>query len=282
MALTINSNIASLTAQKHIERVTRELEGSSERLATGKRINSAKDDAAGLAMATRLTSKIRGINQAKQNVNDAISVIEGAEGHMEEVSNILQSMRDLASQAGNSTITSSDRSSLVAQFSLLAADVGRIASTADFNSDLLFDAGYSSTFQVGPETTDTFAFDIESNFASATFQATTASTTMVMASLDLSTSVTTAATALSQIDLALTDLGTARAKLGINMNSLESISNSLSSQMVNSSDARSRIMDADIAAEASMFARNSILQQAGTAILAQANQQPALALLLLG
>ena len=281
MALTINSNIASLTAQRHIERVTRELEGSSERLATGKRINSAKDDAAGLAMATRLTSKIRGINQAKQNVNDAISVIEGAEGHAEEVTNIMQSMRDLASQAGNSTITSADRSSLVAQFSLLISDVQRVKSTADFNSATLFDGTYSSTFQVGPETTDTFDFAIATSFSTAAFLGTTGGTSIDLGTLDLS-STTTAATALSKIDLALTDLGTGRAKLGINMNSLESISDNLSSQMVNTSDARSRIMDADIAAEASMFARNSILQQAGTAILAQANQQPALALLLLG
>ncbi len=273
MALVISTNIASLNAQRNLGKSQNKMAISMQRLASGLRINSARDDAAGLAISDRMTAQVRGMNQAARNANDGISFAQTAEGALGETTNILQRMRELAVQSANGTNTTADRTSLNSEFSALRSEVDRIASTTSFNGQTLLSGGFASTgaaFQVGANASQTITITI----AEATAN-----------SLSISgLAITTAAGAqssISAIDTAMTTVDGIRGTLGGVQNRFESTIANLNNVSENLSAARSRILDADIAQETSNMTKSSILQQAGVAILAQANQAPQLALSLL-
>ncbi len=281
MALTINTNVASLNAQRNLGKSQGSLNKSMQRLSSGLRINSAKDDAAGLAISDRMTSQIRGLNQAARNANDGISLAQTAEGALQETTNILQRMRELAVQSANDTNTADDRTSLNAEYSQLISEIDRIADTTSFNGKVLLSGGFatgtgSAVFQVGANAGQT----ITVNIAAATTSALGSGTASIGG-----TGVTTraaAGSAISLVDAAIGQVDTIRGNLGAVQNRFESTIANLSNVSENLSAARSRILDADIAQETSSMTKFNILQQAGVSILAQANQAPQLALSLLG
>ncbi|MDJ0624008.1 MAG: flagellin domain-containing protein [Desulfocapsaceae bacterium] len=288
MALTINTNIASLNAQRNLGTSQADLNKSMQRLSSGLRINSAKDDAAGLAISDRMTSQIRGLNQAVRNANDGISLAQTAEGALQETTNILQRMRELAVQSANDTNTDADRASLDAEFSQLISEIDRIADTTSFNGKVLlsgaFDisAGSAAVFQVGANAGQTITVNIGIATASAIGNYSTTSVP-VAAIADAGISARGSASgAIGTIDAAIGQIDTIRGDLGAIQNRFESTIANLSNVSENLSAARSRILDADIAQETSNMTKQNILQQAGVSILAQANQAPQLALSLLG
>ncbi len=275
MALTINTNVASLNAQRNLGVSQSSLAKSMQRLSSGLRINSAKDDAAGLAISDRMTAQIRGLNQAARNANDGISLAQTAEGALQETTNILQRMRELAVQSANDTNTQTDRDSLQAEVGQLIAEIDRIAETTSFNGKVLLDGDFAAAsdaavFHVGANADQT----IEVNIASAT------STDLAVNAVTVA-SQTDANAAITAIDDALADVDVSRGNLGAVQNRFESTIANLNNVSENLSAARSRILDADIAQETSAMTKSNILQQAGVAILAQANQAPQLALSLL-
>ncbi len=279
MALVINSNVPSLNAQRNLNKSQGSLTKSMERLSSGLRINSAKDDAAGLAISDRMTSQVRGLNQAVRNANDGISMAQTAEGALQETTNLLQRMRELAVQSANDTNTSSDRASMDAEFDQLVAEIDRIANTTAFNNQVLLSGRYSTAgparFHIGANSGQTIALSI--NAAQANDLGSGARTVAVIGISNRGA----ANSAISVIDAALKDVDTTRGKLGAVMNRLESTIANLSNVSENISASRSRILDADIAQETSNMTKMNILQQAGVAVLAQANQNPQLALSLL-
>ena len=279
MSLTINTNVASLNAQRNLGSSQSALAKSMQRLSSGLRINSAKDDAAGLGISDRMTGQIRGLNQAVRNANDGISLAQTAEGALQETTNILQRMRELAVQAANGSNTSTDRDSLNAEFGQLQAEIERIAGTTQFNGKNLLDGTFSAgqgTFQIGANSGQTIAFSIGGMAAT--------SLNVDAAAIHIAGSATYAniASAITAIDTAIDTVGSQRGELGAVQNRFESTISNLSNISENLSAARSRIMDADIAQETSSMTKFNILQQAGVSILAQANQAPQLALSLLG
>ncbi|MCF6239312.1 MAG: flagellin FliC [Candidatus Marinimicrobia bacterium] len=283
MALTINTNVASLNAQRNLGKSQGALNKSMQRLSSGLRINSAKDDAAGLAISDRMTSQIRGLNQAARNANDGISLAQTAEGALQETTNILQRMRELAVQSANDTNTTEDRASLNAEFAQLISEVDRIAETTSFNGKVLLDGGFSQAsnaaiFQVGANAGQTISVEIAAANASV-LGGGGAST--ALNGLDV-TDRANASIAITNIDTAIGQVDTIRGDLGAVQNRFESTIANLSNVSENLSAARSRILDADIAQETSDMTKYNILQQAGVSILAQANQAPQLALSLLG
>ncbi|MBF0621511.1 MAG: flagellin FliC [Magnetococcales bacterium] len=271
MALSINGNIAALTARRHLNESTNQLGKTFARLSSGLRVNSAADDAAGLSIAGKMTAQIRGTNQAIRNANDAISLVQVADGALDETESALQRMRELAVQAASDTYTTSDRQDLQTELDELISEVARIASDTEFNDKTLLLGGINANkIQVGPDAGQTIAMTIDS--ASAT--------DLGVNAVNISQQ-TVANTAITTLDSAIASVSDIRATLGAVQNRMESAIASLSNISENTEAARSRIMDADIATETSNLTRNAILQQAGTAVLAQANQQPQLALLLL-
>lgn len=268
MAAVINTNIASLNAQRNLGTSQANLSTSIQRLSSGLRINSAKDDAAGLSIATRMDSQIRGSNVAIRNANDAISYSQTADSALGSVTDTLQRMRDLAVQSSNATNNAGDRLNLNAEFSQLQAEVTRITGNTKFNGNVVLN-GTANTFQVGADTTDTIA---------VTGTDLTAATSKTAIAADATTNdVTTAAKAslaMTAIDTALNEVNTERATFGAVQNRFNSVVSNLQSRVENTSAAKSRIMDADFAAETANLTRGQILQQAGTAMLAQANSLP--------
>jgi len=256
MASVINTNLASLNTQRNLSASQSSLNTSLQRLSSGLRINSSKDDAAGLAIATRMDSQVRGQQVAIRNANDAISFAQVAEGGLSKQTDALQRMRELAVQSINGTNTSTDRANLDAEFTQLSAEVSRLSTATKFNGTSVF--GAAQTFQVGADAGDTI---------------TTASVSAATISGNVS-SVATASTAITAIDAALTAANTSRATLGAIQNRFESVVSNLQISVENQSSAKSRIMDADFAAETANLTRGQILQQAGTAMLAQANSLP--------
>jgi flagellin len=238
-----------------------------ERLSSGKRINSSKDDAAGLAIASKMTSQLRGMGQAVRNANDGISFAQTAEGALGEVTNMLQRVRELAVQSASGTYSSADRTNLDAEVTELKAQITNVLATTDFNGTRIFNSGSGATYtaqagniniQVGSSANDTVAI---------TFTA--------LADLASGTAVDTAAnatTALGNVDTALTAVATTRAKFGASQSRFDSIVNTLTNNITNLSDARSRIEDADFSQETTNLAKAQILSQASQAMLAQANQ----------
>lgn len=275
MALSINTNVASLNAQRNLGVSQTNLGKSMQRLSSGLRINSAKDDAAGLGISDRMTAQIRGLNQAVRNANDGISLAQTAEGALQETTNILQRMRELSVQAANGTNTSTDRESLQAEFGQLQDEIDRISSTTQFNGKNLLDGTFSAgvgVFQIGANSGQTISFGIAS-MDGATLGVDGAGISIGSAG--------DPAAAITAIDTAIDTVGSERGKLGAVQNRFESTIANLSNISENLSAARSRILDADIAQETSNMTKNNILQQAGVSILAQANQAPNLAMSLL-
>jgi flagellin len=265
----INTNVKSIVAQNAMSVNNRSMSKAMEQLSTGKRINSASDDAAGLAIANKMTAQIRGLNQAVRNANDGISMIQTAEGATKEVTNMLQRMRELAVQAANDTNTSGDRSALTAEATQLAEEITRIAENTTWNGMKLLDgsqfsASTSASFMVGANSGDTAI--------TVAFQSITASALSVSALSFSSAGAST--TALGTIDDALTTIDTFRATLGAKINRLNYAADNLSNVSQNTSESRSRIQDTDYATATTELARTQIISQAATAMLAQANQQP--------
>ncbi|QYK03967.1 flagellin [Shewanella zhangzhouensis] len=272
MAITVNTNVTSMKAQKNLTMSNRDLATSMERLSSGLRINSAKDDAAGLAISNRLNSQVRGLDVGMRNANDAISIAQIAEGAMQEQTNMLQRMRDLTIQSGNGANSTADLTALKNEMDQLATEIDNIGSRTAFGDTKLLTGTFSTgkNFQVGHQNNEFVAVSVGK----------TDKTSLSIGSL---TNVTSAnrASALTKIDAAIAKIDGQRAKLGAIQNRLaHNISNSANTQ-ANVADAKSRIVDVDFAKETSAMTKNQVLQQTGSAMLAQANQLPQIALSLL-
>ncbi len=274
MGLFINTNVASINARGNLDVITNRLQSNFRRLSTGLRIVSASDDAAGLAISERMRAQIRSLSQAQRNANDGISLVQVGEGAMNELSNILIRMRELAIQANNGTNSAADKDTLDQEFDNLIQEVDRISLSTQFNGVNLLDGSTSSIeFQVGSDVVtgvDTIAVALRSVLASD----------LGIDSLDIS-SAGAPTTAITSIDLAIDNVAAARGDLGALQNRLQSTINNIGVSVENLSAAESRIRDVDVAAETAELTRNSILQQAAISILSQANTQPQVALSLL-
>jgi flagellin len=275
MPQTINTNIASLNAQRNLNNSQGMLGVSMQRLSSGLRVNSAKDDAAGLAIAERMNAQVRGMNVAIRNANDGISLAQTAEGALAKVSDTLQRMRELAVQARNATNTSADRLSLGQEYRELANEINRVIGGTTFNGKTILgaDAALPQTFQVGPNTTTNDTIDVttvdmtqDPNIIAVTDPG--------VSTIDDNSTPDTLKTVIDNIDAAINTVSSQRAVLGASQNRFEAVIANLQISVENQSAARSRIMDADYAAETSNLSRAQILQQAGNAMVAQANQLP--------
>jgi len=247
---------------------------SMQRLSSGLRVNSAKDDAAGLAIAERMNAQVRGMNVAVRNANDGISMSQTAEGALSQVSNSLQRMRELAVQARNSTNSSSDKDSLNKEFAQLQSEISRVMGGTTFNGKHILGADATSlTFQIGANTTadDTITIATQDMTLDPTITAVTNSTTAV---IDASATSGAIGTVIDNIDKALDSINDTRATFGATQSRFDAIITNLQVGVENQSAARSRIMDADFASETANMSRAQVLQQAGTAMVAQANQLP--------
>ncbi|WP_424195640.1 flagellin [Ampullimonas aquatilis] len=265
MALTVNTNLASLNAQRNLMSSQSALNMSYQRLSSGLRVNSSKDDAAGLAIADRMNTQVKGMNVAIRNANDAISLAQTAEGGLSNVTDALQRMRELAVQSANATNGSGDRANLDKEFKQMQAEITRLTNDTKFNGTQVLHGG-TQTFQVGADVGQTI------NVVSADLSSSAAKTSIAAGStLDI-TSVANATATLAAIDSALDEVNTERANYGAAQNRFDSVISNLKVSVENQTASRSRIMDADFAAETANLARNQVLQQAGTAMLSQANQ----------
>ncbi len=272
MAAVINTNTLSLTAQRNANASQGMLRTSIERLSSGLRINSAKDDAAGLGIGVRMDAQARGMDVAVRNANDGISLAQTAEGALGKVSDMLQRMRELAVQSSNASNTSVDRTSLDNEFQQLTAEITRTMSSTKFNGTAIIGSGAGSqTFQVGANnsTTDQLTVTTTDMTASSTITTVTASTSVISG-----TTGGSAMTAISNIDDALTTINSERTKYGAMQNRFDAVISNLQIGSENQKAAQSRIMDADFAKETAALTRAQIMQQAGTAMLAQANSAP--------
>ncbi|MBK8100805.1 MAG: flagellin FliC [Planctomycetes bacterium] len=273
MGLRVNSNIASLNAQRSLSTTTERLQSNFRRLSTGLRISTAADDAAGLAISERFRAQIRSTNQAIRNAQDGISLTQTGEGALNEVSSILIRMRELAIQANNGTVSSADRATLNQEFVDLINEIDRIAQSTTFNGVHLLDGtGSTITFQVGTGITvgiDTIQLSTSDTLAS----------TLGLSTLDIGSGSPTIA--INRLDTAINQVSRVRGQFGAAQNRLTTTIANLQIQTENLSAAESRIRDVDVAVETAALTRNSILQQAAISILAQANTQPQAALQLL-
>ncbi len=266
MTQSINTNVQSLTAQRNLSMSQSSLATSMQRLSSGLRVNSAKDDAAGMAIAERMSTQVRGMNVAIRNANDGISLAQVAEGAIGKIADMLQRMRELAVQSANATNGDDDRANLDAEYTQLGAEIDRTISATKFNGLAILgtDAG-TLTYQVGANTDDTV--DVTTNDM-------TTDTDIAAASGGTIASVTDSQGAMDAIDAALKNINSERALYGATQNRFEAVIGTLQVSAENQSAARGRIMDADFAAETANLSRTQILQQAGTAMVAQANALP--------
>ena len=268
MALTINTNVSSLNSQRALNNTQNSLATSLQRLSSGLRINSAKDDAAGLAVAERIKSQVNGFNVAIRNANDAISMIQVADGGAAQISDNVQRMRELAVQAANGTLNSGDRANLQVEFAALGAEVDRLAQATKFNNIALTNSGATTfTFQVGAGTTSNDQISVSTSDMRSSIL------TIGSVSIDVTTA-STALAAITTLDTAINTITTTRAGYGAALNRANAVTSSLQIAVENQSAARGRIVDADFASETANLSRVQILQQAGTAMLAQANALP--------
>lgn len=262
----IGTNISALRAANASTSASLSLSQSMQRLSTGKRINSASDDAAGLAIANSMTSQIKGMNQGIRNANDGIAMAQTADGALDEVTNMMQRVRELAVQSSSGTYSSDDRTNMQTEVTQLTTQINSILTNTKFNGVALFDgtAGTSGTvkIQTGANAADT---------VSMTFSDQTTALDLSAVSV-AGTDGTAATTALTTVDTALKAVNTARAGFGASESQLQSAVNNMTSDVTNLTDARSRIQDADFSAETTNLAKAQILGQASTAMLAQANQ----------
>lgn len=281
MTLSINTNINSISAQRNLSSSQASLATSMQRLSSGLRINSAKDDAAGLSIAERMSSQVRGMNVAIRNSNDGISLAQTADGALAQVGNSLQRMRELAVQARNATNSSSDKNSLNKEFSQLQSEIQRVLGGTAFNGKHVLGADATQLdFQVGANTTkdDTVSIKTTDMTKDAKISAVTNTSTAVINAAATSGAI---GTVIDNIDQAINEVNDTRATFGATQSRFDSIISNLQSSVENQSAARGRIMDADFAAETANMSRANVLQQAGTAMIAQANQQPQAVLSLL-
>ncbi|TVU76166.1 flagellin FliC [Pseudoalteromonas distincta] len=271
MALTVNTNVSSLNSQRNLSNSTNDLSTSFERLSSGLRVNSAKDDAAGLQIGTRLQSQVNGLNQGARNANDGISISQTAEGALDETTNMLQRMRVLSIQSANGSNSVSDRTALNKEFTELKSEIDRIANDTTFGGVNVLDGSYDVDFQVGADANQIIGLKITTTMDQ---------TGLALTAIDIDTA-SDAQAAITAIDNALSAVNSVRADLGAKQNRFSSTIRNLESVAENVSASKSRIMDADFAAESANLARNQVLQQASSSMLAQANQQPQIALSLL-
>ena len=282
MALTVNTNTTSLGVQKNLNRASDALGTSMTRLSSGLKINSAKDDAAGLQIATRMTSQIRGQTMAIKNANDAISIAQTAEGAMQEQTNILQRMRELAVQSRNDSNSEEDRNALNKEFAAMSDELTRIANSTQLNGKNLLDGTAGTmTFQVGSNTgtSNQITITLASGFDAATLSVGSGTIAISGTSANIEANFSAAVTA---IDAALQSINSSRADLGAAQNRLTSTINNLQNINENAEAARGRVQDTDFAAETAQLTKQQTLQQASTSVLAQANQLPSAVLKLLG
>jgi len=273
MPMTINTNLLSLNAQRNLNRSQTSLATSMQRLSSGLRVNSAKDDAAGLAIAERMDTQVRGMNVAVRNANDGISLAQTADGALASVSDTLQRMRELAVQARNSTNSSSDRDSLNQEFAQLGSEIQRVLGGTTFNGSAILAGGAGTlTFQVGANVgaTDTISVSTNNLTQASTITNVTASTVVI----DSTASAAAVGSVITNLDVAIDAINSQRATFGASQNRFAAVVSNLQISAENQSAARSRIMDADFAAETANLSRAQILQSAGTAMVAQANQSP--------
>jgi len=281
----VNTNISASVAQAALARNDRALGTAMEQLSTGRKINSAADNASGLAISTRMTSQIRGLDQAVRNANDAISMVNTAEGALDEITDMLQRMRELAVQSGTGTTSTNDRVFLDAEYDHLVAEIERVSANTEFNGRALLTgaAGGAATvsgvtYQVGMDPTQTIAVDFGNMASDAT-----------MASLNgfgldagtIASAIAKSSRVIVAADVAIEAVSTQRSTFGAVSNRLEHSVDNLTNVMTQAEASRSRILDTDYAASTSELARTQIIQQAGTAMLAQANQLPQTVLALL-
>ena len=268
MALVINSNIMSLNAQRNVSASNNDLATSLQRLSSGLRVNSAKDDAAGLFTIERMTADIRGLNQAARNAADGISLAQTAEAALGQISDNLQRIRELAVQASNGTVE--DRTGLQAEVDLLAEEILRVADSASFNGVQLLDgsATVDVEFQVGQDAAD------QISIASADLNVSAITAYGGTGAFDVSTDANAAQAVLTAVDLDIDAVSGSRATFGATQNRFESVISSVQSYAENLTASRSRIQDADFAAETANLTKVQIMQQAGVAMLAQANSAP--------
>lgn len=273
MGLRINTNVASLVAQRNLSKTTDALVGNFARLSTGRRIARASDDAAGLAISTRLVAQVRSLNQAARNASDGIGLVQTAEGSLDEISQILTRARELAVQSGNGTLQNIDKDALQNEFGNILLQVDQIANSANFNGLALLNSGTSITLQIGAGTTvgtDTLNITFVSILAQG----------LGIDTLNIG-SGGNAHGAITAIDSALNIVSAQRGRIGAAQNTLNSAISSIQNRSENLAAANSRIVDVDLAIETAELTKNNILQQAGVSVLSQANQQPASALALL-
>jgi flagellin len=273
MPQTINTNITSMNAQRNLDASQSSLSISMQRLSSGLRVNSAKDDAAGLAIAERMNAQVRGMNVAIRNANDGISLAQTAEGALSKVGEALQRMRELALQGRNASNSGSDKDSLNKEFTELKAEIARVIGGTTFNGKHIIGSEAASlTFQIGANVTSDDVLTVTTqNLATTTaISAITASTAVI----DSTAGITAIASVIGNIDAALDMVNNTRATFGATQSRFEAIIANLQVSVENQAAARSRIMDADYAAETANLSRAQILQQAGTAMVAQANQLP--------
>jgi flagellin len=280
MTLSINTNIASIDAQRNLSASQSSLATSMQRLSSGLRINSAKDDAAGLAIAERMNAQVKGMNVAIRNANDGISLAQTADGALSHVSDSLQRMRELAVQARNSTNSSSDKDSLNKEFTELQHEISRVLGGTTFNGKAMLGADATKMdFQIGANTTanDTVSITTTNMVTDSKISAVTGTSAVI----DSSATSGAIGTVIDNIDKAIDEVNDTRATFGASESRFDSIISNLQSGVENQSAAESRIMDADFATETANMSRSQVLQQAGTAMIAQANQLPQMALKLL-
>jgi flagellin len=271
MSMSVNTNLFSMNAQRNLSKSQSSLATSMQRLSSGLRINSAADDSAGLAISQRMNAQVRGMNVAIRNANDGISLAQTADGALASVGDSLQRMRELAVQARNSTNSDSDKESLNLEFSQLSSEIGRVLGGTTFNGKAILGADAATlTFQVGANVTTNDSIDITTTDLTAD----TKITTVTLASIGSASDATAIATVITNIDTAIDDINSQRATFGASQNRFNSVVSNLQSSVENQSAAASRITDADFAMETANMSRAQILQQAGTAMVAQANQLP--------
>ncbi|WP_016956744.1 flagellin [Catenovulum agarivorans] len=274
MGMFVNTNVSSLNAQRQLMDSSDRLNTSFERLSSGFRINRAADDAAGMQIAARMTSQIEGLNQAVRNANDGISVVQTAEGAMQEITSSLQRIRQLAVQSQNGINSSADRTALQKEVSALKTEISRIGANTQFAGVDLLTGTYSAAFLVGANGGQTISVNLSRSGGYG-------ASGLSLASLSVATTGDASA-ALTSIDAAISTIGGARADLGALQNRFQSTIRNLSNVIENVSSARSQIRDTDFATETAELTRNQIVQQASLSVLSQANQRPQSALSLLG
>lgn len=273
MAIYVNTNIASLNSQRNLTTATNALQTSFERLSSGKRINSAADDAAGLQIGSRLEAQVNGLNQAARNANDGISLAQTAEGALDESTNLLQRMRVLSIQSANGSNSTADRKALDTEFKELQIEINRISDDTTFGGMSLLDSTFDQNFQIGADANQIINVKISLDMDAAGLgvgSATNDLLTMAQAQI-----------AIVNIDSAIAAVTNVRADLGAKQNRFSSTIRNLTNISENVSASKSRIMDADFAAESAKLAQNQVSQQAASTMLSQANQQSQVAMSLL-